>query len=102
VGLLPLHDDIEMGIEGRDLVDLDEGEPHGIRERREMARVQAAEMVLQEVEVLDQQVGAARTITEQSFDSASAWVRSAGLWARCESCGGPSLDGSTAPRLSRP
>ena len=62
---LVVHDDVEMGVERGDLVDLDEGEPHLLGERREMARMQAAEMVLQQMQVLDQQVAAALALAEQ-------------------------------------
>jgi len=43
-----------MGVERGDLIDFDEGEPHLLGERRQMARMQAAEMVLQQMQVLDQ------------------------------------------------
>ena len=62
---LAVHDDVEMGVEGGDLVDLDEGEPHLVRERHEMARVQAAVLVLQQVQMLDQKIGSARPVAEE-------------------------------------
>ena len=63
---LVVHDDVEMSIERGDLVDLDEGEPHLLGERREMPRMQAPEMVLQQVQVFDQQVAPALAFAEQS------------------------------------
>ena len=54
-----------MSIERGDLVDLDEGEPHLLGERREMPRMQAPEMVLQQVQVFDQQVAPALAFAEQ-------------------------------------
>ena len=62
---LAVHDDVEMGIERGDLVDLDEGEPHLLGQRRQMARVQAAEMVLQQMQVLDQQIAPPLAVAEQ-------------------------------------
>ena len=62
---LVVHDDVEMSVERGDLVDLDEREPHLLGERREMARMQAAEMVLQQVQMLDQQVAPALALAEQ-------------------------------------
>ncbi len=53
---LVIHDDVEMGVERGDLVDFDECQPHLLRQRNQMARVEAAEMVLQQVQVLDQQI----------------------------------------------
>jgi hypothetical protein len=57
-----------MGVEGRDLVDLDQGQPHVLGERREVARVQAAVMVLDQVQELDQEVGPARPVAEERPD----------------------------------
>ena len=62
---LVVHDDVEMGVERGDLVDLDKGEPHLLGQCRQMARVQAAETVLQQMQVLDQQVAAALAVPEQ-------------------------------------
>ena len=62
---LVVHDDVEMRIERGDLVDLDQRQPHLLGERREMARVQAAVMVLQQVQVLDQQVAPPLAVAEQ-------------------------------------
>ena len=62
---LAVHDDVEMGVKRGDLVDLDEREPHFLGERRQMTRMEAAEMVLQEMQVLDQQVTPALALAEQ-------------------------------------
>ena len=65
---LVVHDDVEMGVERGDLVDLDEGQPHLLGERRQMARIEAAEMVLQQVQVLDQQIAPPLAVAEQCLD----------------------------------
>ena len=65
---LVVHDDVEMGVERGDLVDLDQRQPHLLGERRQMARVQAAEMVLQQMQVLDQQVAPALAVAEQRLN----------------------------------
>ena len=54
-----------MGVERGDLVDLDQREPHLLGQRRQMARVQTAEMVLQQMQVLDQQIAAPLAVAEQ-------------------------------------
>ena len=64
-GRLAVHDDVEMGVEGGDLVDLDERKPHLVRERHEMARVQAAVLVLKQMQMLDQEIGPARPVAEE-------------------------------------
>jgi hypothetical protein len=66
-GGLVIHDDVEMGVEGRDLVDLDQGQPHLICQRHEVARVQAVVAVLQKVQMLDQEVGPARKVAQQGL-----------------------------------
>ena len=65
--LLVVHDDVEMGVERGDLVDLDKGQPHLLGERRQMARMEAAEMVLQQMQVLDQQIAAPLAVAEQGL-----------------------------------
>ena len=57
-----------MGVERGDLVDLDQGEPHLLGERREMPRMKAAEMVLQQMQMLDQQVAPPLAFAEQRLD----------------------------------
>ncbi len=54
-----------MGVERGDLVDLDQRQPHLLGQRREVARMQAAEMVLQQMQVLDQQVAPPLAVAEQ-------------------------------------
>ena len=54
-----------MRVERGDLVDLDQRQPHFLGQRREVARVQAAVMVLQQMQVLDQQVPSAFPVAEQ-------------------------------------
>ncbi len=48
---LAVHDDIEMGVERSDLVNLNQRQPQLLRQRREMPRMEAAEMVLQQVQM---------------------------------------------------
>src|ERR1700730_18186756 len=67
---LVVHDDVEMGVERGDLVDLDEREAHLLGECREMARIEATEMVLQQMQVLDQQVAPPFTGVEQRLNLA--------------------------------
>src|SRR3984893_14066250 len=62
---LIVHDDVEMGVERGDLVDLDECEPHLLGEGRKMARIEATEMVLEQMQVLDQKVAPALAVAEQ-------------------------------------
>ena len=67
-GRLAVLHDVEMGVEGGDLVDLGQGQPHLVGQRHEVARVQAAVPVLDQVQVLDQQVAPARPVAEQRAD----------------------------------
>ena len=60
-----IHDDVEMSVERGDLVDLDQRQPHLLGQCRQMAGMQAAEMVLQQMQMLDQQVAAALAEPEQ-------------------------------------
>ncbi len=62
---LALLHHVEMRIEGRDLVDFGHGEPHLLGQRAQMGRGQMAEPVLNEVQMLDQQIPAARRISQQ-------------------------------------
>jgi hypothetical protein len=57
-----------MGVERSHFVDFDQRQPHLLGEGGEMARVQAAEMVLQQVEMLDQKVATAVAVTEQRLN----------------------------------
>jgi hypothetical protein len=63
-GLALLHH-VEVGIEGRDLVDLGQREPHLLRQRSEMRGRKMAVAVLDQVQMLNQQVALARALTEQ-------------------------------------
>ena len=63
--LLVVHDDVKMGVERGDLVDLDECQPHLLGQRRQMARMETTEAVLQQMQVLDQQVAPAFAVPEQ-------------------------------------
>ncbi len=96
-GLLAIDNDIEMGVERRDLVDLDQRHPHFLRQGGEVPGVQAAIVVLDEVEVLDQQVFLARARAEKraNFFQASA-DRPDGPSAGRASCDGRNRDGCSA------
>src|SRR6516162_11473215 len=67
-GGLSIHDDVEMGVERGNLVDLDQRQPHLLGERRQMARMQAAEMVLQQMEMLDKQIATPLAVAEQCLN----------------------------------
>src|SRR5712691_5558428 len=54
-----------MGVERGDLIDLDEREPHLLGERPEMPRIEAPEMVLQQMQVLDQQIAPPFAVAQQ-------------------------------------
>ncbi len=56
-----------MGVERGNLVDLDQGQPHLFGQGRQMARIEAAVMVLQQVQMLDQQVAPPRALPEQGL-----------------------------------
>jgi hypothetical protein len=61
---LVVHDDVEMGVERGNLVDFDQRQPHLLGKGGQMARMQAAEVVLQQMEMLDQKVATAVAIAE--------------------------------------
>src|SRR6516164_8881918 len=61
---LAVHDDVKVGVERGDLISLYEGEPHLLGKRREMTGVETAEMVLQLMEMLDQEIASALPVTE--------------------------------------
>ena len=63
-GLALLHD-IEMRVEGRDLVDFGLRELHLGGERREMRGGEMAVAVLDQMQMLDQQIAPARSVAEQ-------------------------------------
>ena len=54
-----------MRVEGRDLVDFGEREPHLLGERREMRGGEAAVAVLDQMQVLDQKVAPALALAQQ-------------------------------------
>ena len=54
-----------MGVERGDLVHLGQRQPYLLGQRHQMPRVQAAVMVLQQMQMLDQQVAPALAIAEQ-------------------------------------
>ena len=62
---LALLHDIEMGIEGRDLVDLGQRELHLVRQRRKMRGGQMTVVILDEMQMLDQQVAPARPVGQK-------------------------------------
>jgi hypothetical protein len=62
---LALPDDVEVGVERRDLVGLGLRHPHLLGQRREVRRRDVPVPVLDQVEVLDQQVAAARQVAQQ-------------------------------------
>ena len=89
--LLVVHDDVEMGVERGDLVDLDQRQPHLFGERRQMACMQATEMILQQMQMLDQQVAPALAITEQCLNYLPKLPdRPGGLWDGRDRAGAPS------------
>ncbi len=59
-----VHDDIEMRIKRSDFEHLHEREAHFLRKRDEMTGMQAAVSILQEMQVLDKQVGLARALAQ--------------------------------------
>ena len=65
---LALFDHVEVVVERRHLVDLRHRHLHLVRKRDQMRRGQAAVMVLNLVQVLDQEIAAARRIAKQGQD----------------------------------
>ena len=62
---LAFFHDVEMRVKGRDLIHGCLGQSHLGAERAQMARRDAAVTILDEMKVLDQEIGAARTGAEQ-------------------------------------
>ena len=67
-GRLALLHHVEMRVEGRDLVDLRKRELHLACQRSEMRGREMAVLVLDQMEVLDQQVAAARALAKERAD----------------------------------
>ena len=59
---------VEMRIEGRDLVHLGQRHAHQMRERGQMRRGEMAVFVLDQMQMLDQQIAAARPFREQRLN----------------------------------
>ncbi len=77
-----LHD-IEMRIESRCLKHLGKGKLHLVGQRRQMRCGNLMILVLDQVQMLDQQVAAARTVTEQRLDFLCSYrVNLTPLWRR--------------------
>ena len=66
--VLALLHHVEVGIEGRNLVDLRERKLHLVRERGEVSRRQIAVTILDEMQMLDQKILPAGSSTEQASD----------------------------------
>ena len=65
---LAVEHDIEMGVEGGDLVDLGHGQRHLLGERVQVRGGEPAIAVLDQVQVLDQQVAVARALVQERSD----------------------------------
>ncbi len=57
---------VEMGVEGRDLIDLGERELHFLRQGGEMGGREMTVMVLNQMQMLDQEIAPARPIGQQA------------------------------------
>ena len=89
---LAFLDHVEMGIEGRDLVDLGLGQPHLLGQCRHVRRRKMSVGVLDQVQKLDQKVAPAGPVAQQSPDIRKRLIL--GLPAlRCP----PSLAGAILP-----
>ena len=89
-------DHVEMGIEGGRLVDLRHRHAHFLGQGGEMGGRETPEAVLHQVEVLDEQVAAARALPEQRADL----VLRAGL--HLAALGLPRSAASSGPRVAPP
>jgi hypothetical protein len=70
--LLPLLHDLEVVVEGRDLVHLGLRELHLLRERRQVRRGEMAVAVVDPVQMLDQQVAPPRLVPSSARTSSTA------------------------------
>ena len=64
---LAVEHDVEMRVERRHLVDLDQRQLHLLGQRHQMPGVQTAVIILQQVEIFDQQIVAARALTKKPW-----------------------------------
>ena len=72
---------VEMGVEGRDLVDLGERKLHLLSQRGQVRRREMAVAVLDEVQVLDQQIATARPVAQKGTNlSQRGWLDLPSLW----------------------
>jgi hypothetical protein len=91
---LAFLDDVEVVVEGGNLVDLGLGQLHFLGQRRQVRGRQVAEPVLDLVQVLDQQVGLARLFAEQRLDFGQRLrIDAAPLWRLAFSLAGTALHG---------
>ena len=67
-GRLAVEDDVEVGVEGGDLVDLGHGQLQRFGQGLEMAGRKVAPGILDQVQVFDQQVALVRALAEQGVD----------------------------------
>ena len=65
---LAFFDHVEMRIKGRDLIDFGLRELHFGRQRRKMRRGDVAVFVLNQMQMLDEQIAAARAVGQQRLD----------------------------------
>src|SRR3546814_17379548 len=63
-----LQHDVEVGVEGGDLIDRRHRQIHLLGQRAQVARRQVAVAVLNQVQVLDQQIRPPRAVAQQSLD----------------------------------
>ena len=99
---LVLFHDIEVGVEGRDLVDLGERKLHLLRQRGEMRGGEIAVAVLDQVQVLDQQIAPALALAEQRAHLVERLRLDLPALGRLPRAVAPSRTGCLARRSSRP
>ena len=96
-GVSPSMHDVEMGVEGGDLVDLDQRQLHLLGQRRQMPRMEATVLVLEQMQEFDQQIAPARPVAEQRPHLRQRLRdRPGGPWACCGRRAAPSRDGCSA------
>ena len=94
---LAVGHDVEVGVEGRDLVDLRHRDLELFGQRLQMPLRQAALLVLDQVQILDQQRALARPSPSSALTAATSSACSTRPWGKAAPCAGPSLDGSRGP-----